>query len=130
MSVSDPISDMLTRIRNASVAKHPAVSMPSSREKTALADVLRQCGYINGFKVEGEIQKTLTLDLKYDGKTPVIEGLKRVSAPSCRIYVSCDDIPRVMGGMGIAVLSTSRGIMSDRKARQQRLGGELLCYVW
>ncbi len=130
MSVSDPISDMLTRIRNAGAAKHPVVAMPSSRMKVALAEVLQQAGYIGGYKVEGDVPKTLSLDLKYQDKTLVIEGLKRVSTPSCRIYVGCDEIPRVMGGMGVAVLSTSKGMMTDRQARQARLGGEIVCYVW
>lgn len=130
MSVSDPISDMLTRIRNASQAKHPSVTIPGSRQKAALAEVLQQTGYIRGYKMDGEVRKTLTVELKYEGKTPVIEGLERVSSPSCRVHVSCDEIPRVMGGLGTAILSTSKGIMSDRKAREARLGGELVCYVW
>jgi len=104
--------------------------MPSSRLKVALADVLKQSGYIQDFSVEGESKKTLTLKLKYQGKTPVIEGIKRISAPSCRRYVQHDEIPHIMGGLGTAVLSTSRGLMTGQKARKEKVGGELLCTIW
>lgn len=126
----DPIGDMFTRIRNAGAAQHPDVAMPGSKLKVAVADVLKGAGYIQDFRVEGEAHKTLVVSLKYQGKTPVIEGIKRISQPACRIYVNNRDIPRVMGGLGIAVLSTSKGVMTDRAARQQKLGGEVLCYVW
>lgn len=130
MAVNDPIADMLTRIRNASLARHPAVTMPASRLKVALAETLKQAGYIADCAVGGEPRKTLTVTLKYQGKTPVIEGLRRVSLPSCRRYVAHDRIPPVMGGLGVAILSTSRGVMTGQRARQEKLGGELLCYVW
>lgn len=134
MSMSDPIADMLTRIRNASLAKLPEVSMPSSRIKTALAEVLKEQGYIQAYRVadDGTPRKALTIELKYKGKrnVPVIEGVERVSSPSCRIHVAADEIPRVLGGLGIAVLSTSQGVMTGRAARKQNIGGEVLCYVW
>ena len=130
MALSDPIGDMLTRIRNGCVARHPAVAMPSSRLKVALAETLKQAGYIESYTVEGEVKKVLSLGLRYQGKTPVIEGLKRISVPSRRVYVGHTEIPHVMGGMGIAVVSTSHGVMSDARARQEKLGGELLCHVW
>lgn len=134
MSMSDPISDMLTRVRNASTAKLPQASMPSSKMRAALAETLREAGYIEDYVVEdiGNNKKNLTITLKYKGKhaEPVIEGIKRISKPSCRVYVGCDEIPHVLGGLGIAVLSTSEGLMSDRAARKRKVGGELLCYVW
>src|SRR5450756_1092375 len=127
MAVSDPIADMLTRIRNACQARHPEVSMPSSRLKAALADVFKQAGYIQDFSVEGEVRKTLTIQLKYQGKTPVIEGIKRISTPACRRYVPSDEIPHILGGLGTAVLSTSHGLMTGQRARKEKVGGELLC---
>ena len=134
MSMSDPISDMLTRIRNASNAKLPRATMPSSKLKASLAETLKDAGYIEDYKVDdiGHNKKELTVVLKYKGKNnvPVIEGLTRVSKPSCRVYVPSDKIPRVLGGLGIAVLSTSSGVMTDRAARKQNVGGQLLCYVW
>jgi small subunit ribosomal protein S8 len=128
--VSDPISDMLTRIRNACQAGHRTTIMPSSKMKVAIAEALKQSGYILDFTVAGEVKKTLSIELKYSGKVPAIEGLKRISLPSCRVYVSSDEIPHVQGGMGIGILSTSRGVMSSTKARKEKLGGELLCNVW
>lgn len=134
MSMSDPIADMLTRVRNASTAKQPVVSMPSSKIKAALAETLKDTGFIEGYSVEdnGNNKKTLTLTLKYKGKNaaPVIEGIKRVSKPSRRVYVNCTEIPRVLGGLGVAILTTSEGLMTDRAARKRNIGGELLCYVW
>ncbi|NLF18485.1 MAG: 30S ribosomal protein S8 [Lentisphaerae bacterium] len=134
MSMSDPIADMLTRIRNASSAKLPAVTMPSSRIKTAIAEVLKEQGYVQDYRLEeeGTPRKALTVELKYEGKrrVPVIEGVQRVSSPSCRVHVGRDEIPRVLGGLGVAILSTSRGVMTGRAARQQNLGGEVLCYIW
>ena len=134
MSMSDPISDMLTRIRNASNAKLAKACMPSSKMKASLAETLKDAGYIDDYSVEdiGNNRKELTIVLKYKGKAknPAIEGLTRVSKPSCRVYVGSDEIPRVLGGLGIAVLSTSSGLMTDRAARSQNVGGELLCYVW
>ncbi len=134
MSMSDPISDMLTRMRNASNARLPQVTMFSSKMKAALAETLKDAGYIESYSVEdiGGNKKNLTVVLKYKGKhnTPVIEGLRRISKPSCRVYVGCEDIPHVLGGLGVAILSTSNGLMTDRNARKRRVGGELLCYVW
>ena len=134
MSVSDPMSDMLTRIRNANKAKRPEVSMPSSRMKVAVAEVMKTAGFIESCRVEGETtyKKTLTLVLKYHGKgkQPVIEGIKGISKPSCRIYVSSREIPRVMSGLGLSILSTPQGIMSGKAARKQNVGGEVICHMW
>ncbi|MEI8078223.1 MAG: 30S ribosomal protein S8 [bacterium] len=129
-AIIDPISDLLTRIRNAGMAGRPTVTLPASREKAALAGVLRDAGYIADCRLEGEQKRQLVIALKYQGKTPVIEGLKRVSSPARRVYVQSDKIPRVMGGLGMAVVSTSKGLMNDRAARHQNLGGELLCEIW
>jgi small subunit ribosomal protein S8 len=130
MSLSDPIGDMLTRIRNACQVDKDTVEIPSSKMKVAIAEVLKETGFINEFRVDGDTIKTLTIDLKYRQGEPVIEGLQRISKPSRRIYVGSDEIPRVLGGLGVAILSTSQGVMGDRKARQQKVGGEVLCYVW
>ncbi len=134
MSMSDPIADMLTRIRNASAAKLPQVVMPSSNMRASLAEKLKDNGYIDGFSVAdlGGNKKELTVSLKYKGKnnSPVIEGLRRVSKPSCRVYVNTNEIPRVLGGLGVAILTTSSGLLTDREARKRGVGGELLCYVW
>jgi small subunit ribosomal protein S8 len=131
MSLSDPIADMLTRIRNAIAAHHSEVAIPLSKTKAAMAQVLHEEGYIEEFsREENGVQGTLRLKLKYSGNRSVIEGLKRVSIPSRRIYVSYDQIPRVMSGLGINILSTSRGIMSDRQARRKQVGGEILCSIW
>lgn len=134
MSMSDPIADMLTRVRNASNAKLPTVSMPSSKMKEALAQTLKETGYIVDYKVDevGKNKKELSITLKYKGKNtmPVIEGIRRVSKPSCRVYVSSAEIPRVLGGLGVAILTTSQGLVTDRTARKRNIGGELLCYVW
>ncbi|MCX8090646.1 MAG: 30S ribosomal protein S8 [Verrucomicrobiae bacterium] len=128
--MTDPIADMLTRIRNAGRALQPTVEIPHSRLKEGIARILRQEGYIADFTVAGNAVKTLKLRLKYTGKKPVIEGLRRMSKPGRRLYVGVQDIPRVLGGMGIAVLSTSEGIMTGEQARRKHLGGELLCLVW
>ena len=134
MSMSDPIADMLTRIRNASAAKLPQVTMPSSNMRASLAETLKDNGYISDFSVAdiGNNKKELTVTLKYKGKNnaPVIEGLRRVSKPSCRVYVNSNEIPRVLGGLGVAILTTSSGLLTDREARKRGVGGELLCYVW
>lgn len=131
MSLSDPIADMLTRIRNASSAAKPEVSMPSSKIKAAIAGVLKQTGFIAGFAIEGEgPKKSLNLSLKYSDGAPVIEGIERVSRSSRRVYAGAGEIPRVLGGLGVAVVSTSKGVMTDREARKQKIGGEVLCYVW
>jgi small subunit ribosomal protein S8 len=128
--MNDPISDMLTRIRNANGALLPLVDVPHSKLKESIAGILKREGYIQDFAVEGQLPKTLKLKLKYQGKKSVIEGLKRVSTPGLRRYVGSTDIPRVRGGLGVAVLSTSEGLMTGNQARKKNLGGELLCYVW
>lgn len=128
--MSDPISDMLTRIRNGGVALLPVVQLPHSRIKESLAKILKSEGYVSDVVVEGEIKKTIKIRLKYAGKKSVIEGLKRVSSPGLRRYVGATEIPRVRGGLGVAIVSTSEGLMSDRSARKKNLGGELLCYIW
>jgi len=134
MTMTDPIADMLTRIRNANVAMHDDVSMPSSKLKEALANVLHSEGYISGFHIadrDGKPGKTLTIDMKYSPeRRRVISGVKRVSTPGLRVYTKADRIPRVLGGLGVAIVSTSKGLMSDREARKRRMGGEILCYVW
>lgn len=132
MTMTDPIADMLTRIRNANTAMHDDVAMPSSKVKEALAHVLQKEGYIAGFRVSenGSSAKTLTIDLKYVDRKRVINGVRRVSTPGLRVYTKADEIPRVLGGLGVAVVSTSRGLMTDREARKARVGGEVLCYVW
>ena len=131
MSMQDPIADMLTRVRNAGMAGLPTVAMPLSREKKAIAQVLKEEGYIADVIVEGEgVKSQVVITLKYvDGK-PVIGGMERVSKPSCRVYCGSAEIPRVRNGLGTVVLSTHKGIMSGRRAAKERLGGEVLCYVW
>jgi len=130
MSMTDPIADMLTRIRNAQLIERATVAMPSSKVKIAIAKVLKDEGYIDGYKVGGEEQKPmLEIALRYHAGRPVIEKIERVSKPGLRIYKSKDDIPRVMNGLGIAVVSTSRGVMTDRAARAAGVGGEVLCIV-
>lgn len=130
MSMSDPISDMLTRIRNAQLAEKVTVAMPSSKLKVAIAKVLQDEGYIDGFKVsDADGKPTLEIGLKYYANRPVIEKIQRVSRPGLRIYKGSEEIPRVMNGLGIAIVSTSRGVMTDRKARANGVGGEVLCIV-
>ncbi len=130
MSMSDPIADMLTRIRNAQLAEKLSVAMPSSRVKASIAQVLKDEGYIEDFKVREEDGKaTLEVALKYYAGEPVIEKIERVSRPGLRIYKGRDDIPKIMNGLGIAIVSTSRGVMTDRKARATGIGGEVLCIV-
>jgi small subunit ribosomal protein S8 len=134
MTMTDPIADMLTRIRNANVAMHDDVTMPSSRLKEALAQVLHSEGYISGFRVndrDDKPGKTLTIDMKYSpDRQRVISGVRRVSTPGLRVYTKADGIPRVLGGLGVAIVSTSKGLMTDREARKRRMGGEVLCFVW
>jgi small subunit ribosomal protein S8 len=131
MSMSDPISDMLTRIRNAQLAEKTSVVMPSSKLKVAIAGVLKDEGYVDGFSViKGEGGKaTLEISLKYYGGSPVIEKIQRVSRPGLRIYKGSNELPKVMNGLGIAIVSTSKGLMTDRKARANGIGGEVLCVV-
>jgi len=128
--VNDPISDMLTRIRNANRALLPMVDIPHSKMKQSIAIILKKEGYIADFAIEGQLPKTLKLKLKYQGKKSVIEGLRRISTPGLRHYVGATEIPRVRGGLGVAVLSTSEGLMSGNQARKKNIGGELLCYIW
>jgi small subunit ribosomal protein S8 len=134
MTMTDPIADMLTRIRNANIAMHDEVSMPSSKLKEALAKVLHSEGYINEFSAsdnDSGVGRTLTIAMKYSPERErVISGIKRVSKPGLRVYTSSDQIPRVLGGLGVAVLSTNKGLITDREARKGRVGGEVLCYVW
>ena len=130
MSMSDPIADMLTRIRNAQSVEKAAVTMPSSKLKIAIAQVLKDEGYIDGYAIKNDGAKTeLEIALKYYAGRPVIERLERVSKPGLRVYRGRNDIPRVMNGLGVAILSTSRGVMTDRKARADGVGGEVLCIV-
>ena len=129
MSMTDPIADMLTRIRNAQMTEKATCEMPSSKVKVAIARVLKDEGYIDGFLVAGEQKPVLQIALKYYAGRPVIEKIERVSKPGLRIYRAKDDIPRVMNGLGIAIVSTSQGVMTDRKARASGVGGEVLCYV-
>ena len=126
----DPISDMLTRIRNAGRALLPTVEIPHSRLKESIAHILKKEGYIADVVVESGMPKSIKIRLKYEGKKTVIEGLKRVSKPGLRHYVGATEIPRVRGGLGVAVVSTSEGVMSGNQARKKNLGGELLCFVW
>ena len=128
--MNDPISDMLTRIRNANRALLPGVDVPHSKIKESIAGILKREGYINDFAVEGKIPRTIKMKLKYQGKKSVIEGLRRISSPGLRRYVRSTDIPRVRGGLGVAVLSTSEGVMTGNQARKKNIGGELICYVW
>jgi small subunit ribosomal protein S8 len=134
MTMTDPIADMLTRIRNANTAMHDEVRMPSSKQKVALATILQREGYIESFEVgdhpEGH-SKILTVKMKYTPeRVRTISGLRRVSKPGLRQYVRADSVPRVLGGLGVAVLSTSLGLMTDREARRRNVGGEVLCHVW
>ena len=130
MSMQDPISDMLTRIRNAAMSSQKSVVMPSSKMKVAIAKVLLEEGYIANYHVDGDVKKTLTVDMKYYMRRSVIEGIERVSKPSCRLYCGSKEIPRVKDGLGIAILSSPKGIISDKDAKAQNVGGEILCYVW
>ena len=131
MSMSDPIADFLTRIRNAVLAKHTKVAIPSSKIKAEMAALLSQEGYIRGFKIiRDDKQNQLRIFLKYKGDKPAIRGLKRVSRPGLRVYTSAGEAPVVQNGLGAAILSTSKGIMTDTEAREANVGGEVLCYIW
>lgn len=130
MSMQDPIADMITRMRNAQGVAKEHVAMPSSKIKVAIAKVLKDEGYISDFKVEGDIKKTLIITLKYYRGKPVIENIKRVSRPGLRIYKTKSDMPKPLGGLGISILSTSAGVMSDRAARSANIGGEVLLVMW
>ena len=132
MNITDTIADMLTRIRNANSAKHDTVDIPASKMKIAIAKILLDEGYIKGYTVvEDGKQGVIHMTLKYGpGKTQVISGLRRVSKPGLRIYTSCEDMPKVLKGLGIAIISTSKGLMTDRRAREEHIGGEVLAFIW
>ena len=133
MAVNDPIADMLTRIRNASLARHQTTQVPATNMTRSIAQVLQSEGFVAGVEESGEgVMRSLTIALKYKGKQrrPIITSLKRVSKPGLRVYSNKRDLPRVLGGIGIAIISTSRGIMTDRDARREGVGGEVLCFVW
>lgn len=133
MIVNDPIADMLTRIRNAQIARHDATVMPASNTKKAIAKILLEEGYIKAYDViDDGLQGQIKVTLKYvNGKsTPVIAGLKRISKPGLRVYATCEELPKVLGGLGIAIVSTSKGLMTDKACRKENIGGEVLCYIW
>ncbi len=131
MNVSDPIADMLTRIRNASRARHTDVVVPASKTKLAIARILKDEGFIEDFSEASEgAARTLSIKLKYVGRVPVVSGLKRISKPGLRVYAAKTEIPRVLGGLGVVIISTSQGIMTGAQARRGQLGGEILAYVW
>jgi small subunit ribosomal protein S8 len=132
MSMTDPVADMLTRIRNGIMASYDEVEVPSSKMKVSIAKILKFEGYIRNYKViEGKTQARLMIHLKYgENKSPVIKGLKRVSKPSCRVYTRCNKIPKVLNGLGINIVSTSKGVVTDREARKMGVGGEIICSVW
>ena len=132
MSMTDPIADMLTRIRNANKAKHPTVMIPASTMKKSIAQILLEEGYISDYKVtEDNKQGMIEVTMKYDeDNNRVISGLKRVSKPGLRVYAGKDEVPKVMNGLGVVIMSTSKGIMTDRNARKNHIGGEVICYVW
>lgn len=129
--MTDPIADMLTRIRNANAMRHETVVVPSSKTKTAMLDVLKKEGYIADFKVSKDVKSVTTVTLKYtEDHQRVIRGLKRISKPSLPVYTTAEDLPRVLNGLGDAIISTSKGVMTDKEARKQKIGGEVLAYVW
>lgn len=132
MVMTDPIADMLTRIRNASNQKHSDVDIPMSKLKLEMARILKESGFVERYSVDGDGKdKKISVRLRYSrNDVPIITGLKRISKPGCRVYVGKDEVPRVIGGIGIAILSTSRGLLSDKEARKDKVGGEVLCYIW
>ncbi len=133
MSMSDPIAYMLTRIRNANTAKHDTVDVPSSKMKVAIADILTKEGYVKGYEIiEDGVKKTMRITLKYgkDKNEKVISGIKRISKPGLRVYANTDELPRVLGGMGTAIVSTNKGVITDKEARKLGVGGEVIAYVW
>lgn len=131
MIMTDPIADMLTRIRNGLQARHDVVEVPANNEKIAIARILKEEGFINNYAVEGDVKKTITVELKYGpNNEKVINGLKRVSKPGLRVYAKVDEVPRVLNGLGIAIISTSHGLMTDKEARAKHVGGEVIAYVW
>ena len=130
MSMQDTLADMFTRIRNAQRSGHAAVVLPSSKQKVSIAEVLKSEGFVSGFAVEGDVKKIMTIDLKYFEGKPVIESIKRISRPGLRQYCGSQDLPKVSGGLGVAIISTSKGVMTDRAARAAGIGGEVLCEVF
>ena len=131
MQITDPIADMLTRIRNANAAKHATVDIPASKMKKAIAEILQNEGYIKSYQIINDgAQGTIKVTLKYNGNEKVITGLRRVSKPGLRVYAGTDELPRVLRGLGIAIISTSKGVMTDKKARELNVGGEVLAFVW
>ena len=131
MMMTDPIADMLTRIRNGLQARYETVEIPASKEKEAIAEILKSEGFITDYKVEGDVKKVMTVTLKYGpNKEKVITGLKRISKPGLRVYAKVENLPRVLNGLGIAIISTSQGLMTDREARAKHCGGEVIAYVW
>ncbi len=131
MMVTDPIADMLTRIRNAVQAHHETVDIPASKEKTEIAKILKSEGFITDYEVNGDLKKTITITLKYTkGNQKVISGVKRISKPGLRIYAQADKLPRVLNGLGIAIISTSHGLLTDKEAKAKHVGGEVVAYVW
>lgn len=131
MNMTDPIADMLTRVRNAVQARHDVVEVPSSKEKVEIARILKEEGFITSYKVTGDLAKVITITLKYGANNEkVISGLKRISKPGLRVYVDFEKLPRVLNGLGIAIISTSNGVLTDKQARKQHVGGEVIAYVW
>lgn len=127
--ITDPIADMLTRIRNATIRKHEQVTLGHSNKKVAILNIFKQEGYINGFSVSGEIKKEITIDLKYKGNASVISGLKRISKPSLRVYAPAHKLPSVLSGFGTAIVSTSKGLLTDKQARKENVGGEIIAFI-
>ncbi len=131
MTITDPIADMLTRIRNAIQAKHETVEVPANKQKIEIARILKEEGYIENYHIDGELKKTITITLKYGKKNQkIISGIKRISKPGLRVYADVESIPRVLNGLGIAIMSTSKGYMTDKHAREAGIGGEVVAYVW
>ena len=132
MTMTDPIADMLTRIRNANTAMHESVEIPASKMKKSIAEILKNEGYINGYEIlEGNTQGIIKVEMKYGaGKQRVISGIKRISKPGLKVYAKAGDIPKVLGGLGIAIISTSSGIITDKEARKLGVGGEVICHIW
>lgn len=130
--MTDPIADMLTRIRNGSNAKHKTVEVPASKMKVDIAEILLQEGFIKGYNVEeDDVQGTIKIDLKYgENEERIISGLRRISKPGLRVYAKSNDLPQVLGGLGVAIISTSKGVLTDKDARANQVGGEVVCYVW
>ncbi len=131
MMMTDPIADMLTRVRNGLQARHESVEMPASKEKAEIAKILKEEGFITNYEVSGEVKKTITVTLKYGpNNEKVVSGIKRISTPGLRVYAKAEKLPRVLNGLGIAIISTSQGLMTDKDARAKNVGGEVIAYVW